>query len=202
MTSIAILRRGIESFRLIIKNELLIIMREEATPVIKEKVLGSYKELYGVVQGDYDDLKPETYEALFMDRTENFDFIAESDTGISMRCPSIDNFDFTGGLELVGGIINGFPGNYYKVKAADYTKIAGEATSSMYNRSTYLVDESNPFLNNFNKDTLDKFEFSNSPPIDVFGEANSYIKGNIRIWINRAIRKAEIILKNFVSGVK
>lgn len=203
MVSRAIYDRGKEMVGVFIKNELTLIFKEEAIPAIKELIMESYKNnLNGVVQGDYDSLKPETMEPLFEERLNNFEFIKDIGDGIGLTCPSVENFNFEDGLNLVGAMVNGIAADYYKIKATDYAKFASSDVVSMYGTKDYLVNSENPFLSNFNKDALDKFEFSMSPPIDIMGPALNYVKGNMPIWIRRAIRKAEINYKEFIQGAK
>jgi hypothetical protein len=187
----------------LVRNELTIIFTEEAVPKIKELILDSYKKnLVGMVQGPYDSLKPENMSSLFEERLNNFEFLTPDEAGISLSCPSLESFNFGEGLSLVGAILNGIPNDYYKISSANYSKYASSEVINMYGTEDYLVAGDNPFLSNFDKESLDKFEFSNTPPIDIMEDASLYIKANMAIWIRRAIHKAEINLKEFLSGAK
>lgn len=202
MVSQGIYNRGREMVGIFIKNELTLIFREEAVPKIKELIMESYKSnLNGVVQGDYESLKPESVESLFEERLDGFDFIKDLGDGVGLTCPSVENFNFEEGLNLVGAVLNGLPTDYYKIPASKYSEFASSEAINTYGNRDYLIAGDNPFLENFNKDSLDKFEFSSTPPINIMEGALNYVKGNMPIWIRRAINKAEINYKEYIQGV-
>ena len=201
MISDGVFDRGIEGFKFLVKNELIIIFTQEAVPKLKELIIESFREnLLGVVKGEYASLKPEDYEGAFVQRIEEYEYVRDGGEGVVLSCPDSETFDFSEGLGLIGGIVNGLPADYYKVKGSDYQKFAGEEAQGAYGLQDYLIEDGNPFLENFDKNSLDKFEFSSTPPVDIMLEANEYVKGNMPTWIRRAVEKARMNLEDFLSG--
>jgi hypothetical protein len=141
MISDGIFERGMNSFRFLIKNELIIIFTEEAVPRIKELIIESYRgNLNDVVTGDYNSLKPEGLEQLFTAKLEDFEYVVDGGEGVVLRCPDSGNFDFSDGLSLIGGIVEGLPAEYYKIKGADYEKFAGSEAKESYSFGDYLIE--------------------------------------------------------------
>lgn len=202
MASQGIYNRGKQLVGIFIKNELMLIFNEEAIPKIKGLIMEAYKSnLNGVVQGEYDSIKPENMESIFEEELASFGFIKDIGKGMELRCPSPENFNFGEKLSLIGAILNGIPSDYYKVPADKFAKLIPAGSQSSYDIKEHLIAGDNPFLENVDKTTLDKFEFSAAPPINIMENALDYVKGNMPIWVGRAVRKAEINYKEYMRGV-
>lgn len=182
----------LENSKEIVKIELLNIINNEVIPAIKDIIIEAYEsELEDIVNSDYDEIKPEYYKDLFIERLNNFEYIEEGFDNISVICPGMDDFDFDEELSFLYNILIGLTGNYYKVP----TSLLG------YDKEGVLViSEDNPALEYMDLSTLDLFEFSNNSPIDLFVDANEFLKEHLSGYIEQANNLAAGTIKAFVNG--
>jgi hypothetical protein len=157
-------------------------------------LLESYSELLeDVVDSDYDFIKPEFYKQFFEERLQEFQYIIDKDSCVTLRCPDEDNFDFSGSLSFIYNIINGMPGNYYKVHLS---------TIGVYDEDdVFVISEDSDLLSGVNLSNLPLFEFSNSEPIDLFGATNTFVNDNIEEWVKLANNRAIEKYKNYMKGI-
>lgn len=200
MTTNSVINKGIKSLEVVIRNELIDIFNSEVIPTIKTMIMDSFRNnLNGIVKGDYDNLKPEASEDLVLNRLDSFAYIQETIDGICLTVPGQTSLDFERGMPLVGAILEGLPNNYFKIKSSEYLKIFGGEVDS---NNSYLIDEKNLISKGVDISKLDKFEFSNTPPIDITEEASLYVKSNMKVWGNRALLKAKLVMSNYAKGIK
>ena len=198
MSNTAIYDRGVSWLPIIIKNELLLIFREEATPAIKELIMDSFKNnLYGVVQGEYYNLKPENMEPLLSSFLDNYNYVEDVGDSVFLTCPTGDDLN-NNGMSLLGFILEGVPSDYYKIKAEQYNNIVLDSNMDK-TIDSYLISADDPNMDRFSN-VVEPFEFSGVEPTDIMKEANAYIKANMPIWVRRAIETAKLSLMEYQAG--
>ena len=138
-------------------------------------------------------LAPENFESEFIRRLEDFNFIEETEKGIRVVCPNIDNFDFRGELRTIENILEGIAGVYVEVEREDYVKATKKQTYQGRSDEVFLVRYTGE-VRKWEKILDKKFErypFSNTPPVDIFNRADRYIDDNLDGLINDAINKSK-----------
>ena len=186
--------RSVDKLELLIKEELNTVFNEQAVPHIKQMLLTSYAaKLEGVVDSEYNFIKPEFYRQFFEERLEEFPYVIDNDSYITLRCPDEDNFDLSGNLAFIHNIVNGLQGNYYKVHLS---------TIGVYDEDdVFIIAEDNDLLRGVDLSNLSLFEFSNSEPIDLFAETDEFVSENIDTWVSAANEEAVKKYENYMKGV-
>lgn len=169
-----------------------------AAPQIIDVVMSDYDaRLVSAVTDRKSRTRPELYRETFESRLGSFEFIRETEKGIALRTPDMDNFDFSGQLKIVENILNGTAGVYVEVDEEQYIQ--------MYDRQprrTDLFDQDLPkkqriYLLRFTMDVRNRlmnnnidmvrFPFSNTPSIDIFSSADNMVVDNMGEWIDDII---------------
>jgi len=180
----------------VIKYELIKLFNDDVVDEIKNLIISSYEqELEGIVDSEYDNIKPESYKDSFIKRLNEFGYIVDDDGGenVTFICPDMDNFDFSDGLEFIYNILSGLVGNYYKVHSS-YLGYEDEDTM-------FIVGESNPYIEYLDLNKLELFEFSNTEPKDIFQDAEEFVSDNMEEWLGQASEFATQKFKDYFSGV-
>jgi len=186
--------RSVDKLELLIKDELNTVLGEKAVPLIKQMLLESYEvNLEGVVDSEYDFIRPEFYRQFFEERLEGFEYIVDNGDYLTLRCPDEENFDFSGDLSFINTILNGIVGNYYKVHLSEL---------GIYDEDdVFIISEDSDLLGGLDLTNLSLFEFSNSEPIDLFSETDEFVSENIDDWIEEANSKAINKYEEYMKGI-
>ena len=186
----------------IIRKDLMEIFSYETTPRVKEAIISSYEgNLNGVVTYRLSQARPENYQSKFVERLDDFEYIKEYEDGDTFVTPDMSNFDFSGELEILNMILEGLVGKYYEVTAKDIMKannnklpagrIVIDATKAPKNRN-YLLRSNDPIAKKVEATIGNKnlilYPFSNTPSIDIFEAAETYVNDNMEKWIDDTIR--------------
>jgi hypothetical protein len=164
-------------------------------------------ELKNIIMEEYDDkltvnikskIDYNSYREKFVTRLNEFQFIEEGGNTIILNTPDMETFDFSDDLELIKTILEGTSGVYVEVNEKEYAHIFGRKPTL-----TMAVDRQAPPKNrmfllrytgnvrraekSLNK-RFNKFPFSNTPPIDVLGPGDLFVKDNIDKWIDETIK--------------
>ena len=146
---------------------------------------------------------PEFYRDEFEERLENFGYIEESGDTIKFTVPTMENFDFSGRLKVIEQIMEGSAGKYVEVNTEDYEKMFGKKVLSRETLDTSVSKKDLIYLMRYNskvrnaelttfgrRNYLVKYPFSNTPPIKILDEAESFIDENMDKWVKEAVNKA------------
>lgn len=201
------INKAVEVFGTISKEHFTKVLYALAVPMIVDTIMSSYDlELTAAVTSRDSRTNPALYRSLFLERLENFEFVTEQEKGLLLRTPDMENFDFSGRLKIIENILDGTAGTYIEVDEEQYVQ--------MYNRQPRrtdvfdltvpkkqriyllrLTEDVNNRLRNNNIKRV-KFPFSNSPPIDIFSEADQLVDSNMDRWIQYTIKDAR---RDFVA---
>lgn len=177
-----------------IKYELAQLFEEHVIEEVKNSIISSYEsELEGVVSSDYDNIKPESYKDVFIERLNDFTYIIDDEENVTFVCPDMENFDFSDGLEFIYNILSGLVGNYYKVHSSD---LGYDDEDTMF-----VVGEDNSYIENLDINKLELFEFSNTEPKDIFQDAEEFVSENMDDWLSQASKSAIDKFNNYLKGV-
>ena len=195
------MKKEIKTFEKLLKKELY------------EKFIGAKEGIIDAVMREYDSSltisdrnsksNPEFYRDEFEERLENFGYIEESGDTIKFTVPTMENFDFSGRLKVVEQIMEGTVGVYVEVNAEDYEKMFGKKVLSRETLDTSVSKKDLIYLMRYNskvrnaelttfgrRNYLVKYPFSNTPPIKILDEAESFIDENMDKWVKEAVNKA------------
>jgi len=171
-------------------------------PDVVDTVIGAYDaNLNGIVTNRKSKTRPESYQPLFEDRLESFEFFTMNDNGPVFRVPEMDTFKFNNGLEIIETICEGLPGKYVTVTGEQYKNAMGKdpqvlrATDNDVPRKerVYLIRDADPLKKKIEKalnEKLPLYEFSNFPPVDIFKDANDLVNDELTGWVDEAIVEA------------
>lgn len=172
-------------------------------PEIKAIIMQEYDvELTGKVTDRGSRTNPIYYRDEFVEALDDFEFIIVDREEVTLTIPEVDNFNWTQGrLHIIENILEGAIGTYVELDEAQYIKLYGKRPVIQPFDKTVPIKERiyllrySPDLNrrwreNFPRDELIKYPFSNTPPIDIFLEANRYVMENRQSWINNSIKQA------------
>ena len=173
------LSKGLE---LLMRDNLISYFSKLRVEVI-EIIMDDYNLMLNGVDIDRESkIKPEYYQDEFFDRLEFFDYIIEEDNKVSFRVPDSTTINLTD-LDVLGLIFEGVSGKYVTVTEKQFL-IASLKIGSMHPVDSNARKQDWVYLVRFNSSTRVKLErflsagkrlplyaFSNSPPIDVFDDA-------------------------------
>lgn len=195
------MKKEIKTFEKLLKKELY------------EKFIGAKEGIIDAVMREYDSSltisdrnsksNPEFYRDEFEERLENFGYIEESGDTIKFTVPTMENFDFSGRLKVIEQIMEGSAGKYVEVNIEDYEKMFGKKVLSRETLDTSVSKKDLIYLMRYNskvrnaelttfgrRNYLVKYPFSNTPPIKILDEAESFIDENMDKWVKEAVNKA------------
>ena len=187
------IKKKIKKWDKTINSKLIDILEKEAIPMAKELIIDDYGFNLNDIANPKSKLAPERFEDEFIGRLERFKFIEETEKGIKIICPDINNFDFRGELKTIKTILEGIAGTYVEIEREDYIKASKKQTYQGRADEVFLVRYTGE-VRKWEKILDKKFErypFSNTAPIDIFGRACQYIGDNLDRWIDNAIDKSK-----------
>jgi hypothetical protein len=172
-------------------------------PVIKDIILQEYDvELTGRVVDRKSRTNPVYYREEFEEALDSYTWIDRGWNYTTLSMPSVSNFNWNQGrLRIIENILEGTIGTFIEVDEEQYIAMYGKRpvarpfdnTVSIKERIYLLrlnADVRRRWRSSYPKVSEVRFPFSNQPPIDIFDEANRYVKSEIRSWISEAIKQA------------
>jgi hypothetical protein len=202
-----------ESFTKLVRSNLIKVM-EDNIPKVQEVILNSYDEnLIGKVTNRRSKTNPSLYLEEFTERLEEFEYIDDSQETVVFVVPDIENFDFSGRLRVVHTILEGTVGKYMEVSAEQWGLMS---TDPIINQDPfdefvpkkdriYIMRATNRLLNSANdlpnNLKLVEYPFSNTPPIDIFEDADRYVEAEMDEWMDKALDEAKKELFDRYTGV-
>jgi len=180
-----------------LEKSLIKILEETAVPMVKEIILKDYDNLLNDVANPKSLLAPERYMDEFEKRLNQFYFVRKTAKGVRFVSPDMENFNFRGILGPIETILEGLSGKYVEVELEDYRKATKKQTYRGEYRKVYLIkysSEVKKWEKTLNK-KFDEYAFSNTPPIDIFGSAEEFVKDDLDTWIEEAIIEAQREIK-------
>jgi len=166
-------------------------------------------EIIGTILADYDaklvaavtDRKSRTnplyYRDEFQEALNNFEYVDTSDNQLKLVTPDIENFNWTQGkLHIIKNILEGTFGVYVEVDENQYVTMYNKKPQSQmapYDKTVptkeriyllrYTAELRNREIATFGRQTLVRYPFSNTPPIDIFSNAESFVDENLGKWV-------------------
>lgn len=186
---------------------------ELATTEVIDFIMKLYDDmLIGPVIDVNSKTNPAHYRDEFLERLNNFEYIEDFGDVINFVVPSMDNFNFSGRLKIIENIMDGTSGVYIEIDGKQYEMLFPNKKPPIVealdrsvpkNRMIYLVKYNyglgKIWRTVFPRKKMVRFPFSNSPPIRVFEDANTFVDDNLDKWINEAVgnttKKFEKLIK-------
>lgn len=175
-------------------------------PEIKEILINSYRlNLVAAVTDPESRTNPglPRYIEAFEQALEDFEFINVTDAGFTIKMPDMEKFKFnTGTLKVIENVLEGTTGIYVEIDAEQFEKMYGKPPinleafddtarkKDMVYIIRYTHDVRQKEREAFGKQELVRYPFSNTPPIDIFDDADAYVQENIGDWMDTALKKA------------
>ena len=188
-------KRVVNNLKTFIKKNTLIVLGREVN-IVKQMIMDSFDtELSNVVINIKSKTNPILYRDTFEERLESFNFIEDSGNSIEMNVPTMENFDFSGGLRVLERIMEGTVGVYVEMDAEDFMSIFKRRPRN----EEHLWVRYGAKIIKAEQDLNKKFvrnPFSNTPPIRIFEAAEMYVDNNMKRWIRESLKKG---LKEFVT---
>ncbi len=172
-------------------------------PQIKELIMAEYdSELLAVVTDRKSKTNPLFYREEFETMLDEFDYIVQNEDYITLITPDIDNFQWSKGrLRIILNILEGTSGIYVEITEEQYVKMYNKKPLSIepYDKTVsqkeriYLLRYTSKVQRRekevFNKRTLVRYPFSNSPPIELFEPITKFVESNFKAWLNDSMIK-------------
>ncbi len=180
---------------------------------IKEIIMEEYdSELVGVVTDRNSKTNPELYRDEFIERLNKFTYMTIDGNQIKLIVPDMENFDFSGRLEVVESIMEGVAGLYVEMNEDDYKAVFNKPPVNTKPVDGYIAPKDRIYLVRYSnrikrvekelKKDFVKYPFSNTPPIKILDEAERFVNANINQWLKDTIDMANKELVNGLKGVK
>ena len=194
-------------------KENVILRLELATTEVIDFIMELYDDkLVGPVTDINSRADPRHYREEFLERLNDFEYIEDFGDVINFVVPSMNNFDFSGCLKIIENIMNGTSGTYIEVDGKQYEMLFPNKKPPIVealdrsvpkNRMIYLVKYNyglgKIWRTVFPRKKMVRFPFSNSPPIRIFEDANTFVDDNLYRWVNEAVdnttKKFEKLIK-------
>ncbi len=184
----------------VIKDKLQDRFNKEAS-VVTNMIMDSYDmNLNGVDTDKNSKAKPEYFQDAFKNVLNEYGFFIETLDGLTFRTPDVTTLDLSG-LEVLQAILEGISGTYVVATGDQITKVTKKTTihkdpvdsSVPPKERVYLIRFADPLRRKMElqlKMKLPLYAFSNTPPIDIFSDADQYVEDNIKKWIDESISDA------------
>ena len=185
-------------------QEMYLKTLEEEIPIIINIILDTYdRELTGRVTDRKARTNPIYYRDEFETGLHNFKWLDVEKGKTVFMTPETDTFDWNQGrLRIIENILEGTIGTFAEVDEEQYIGMYDKRPAIQpFDRAVplkeriYLLrltgDLRRRWREAFPRRQMVKFPFSNTPPIDIFNEANRYVEDNMQRWIDMSIKKAQ-----------
>lgn len=200
-------------FAVFLKHELSKKFMVEV-PKVKTLITESYENSLAVPFGRGSKVDPIMLLDSFSERLRAFNYVSVAFDGVTFEVPSMETFDFSGELRIIEFILEGVAGVFVEMTEEDVLYFSSKKDldvcilefESSTGEPVFLVEPDNALRNiirnvenKYNK-KYNVFPFSNTPPINIFVEADDYVKNNLSSWIAVATGLAAGRLKEYFSG--
>lgn len=184
----------------------------KAIDKLKGIIIDNYHmELIDVVpEGSKSKADPALYLNEFIRRLDAFEYIEEIDGLISLVVPDEGTFDFSGELRLLEMVLNGVSGRYVEMTEADYVLVFGNPPITEevldenvpVNERVYIIGYSEKVrrAEKYLEREFTIYPFSNTPPIDLFTNADEFVEKNIDRWIEEALMESNKAIVSQLRG--
>jgi hypothetical protein len=183
---------------------------DSASEEIKRIIIEKYDaELVGVVTDRESKTNPIFYREEFIDRLDKFTYFTTEGESVSLKVPDMENFDFSGRLEVIESIMEGLAGLYVEMNAEDYKAVFNKPPINTKPFDDYIPPKERIYLVRYSnrikkaEKDLDKefvrYPFSNTPPIQILEEADRFVDQNLSSWIEESLEEAQ---KEFVRNFR
>lgn len=172
-------------------------------PNIQSIIMQEYDvELTGRVTDRKSRTNPIYYRDEFAEALLNFEWIEREGDGVKLVTPETHTFDWRQGrLRVIEKILEGLVGKHVEVDGQQYITMydkppVGQPFDKTVPRKQriYTLKPTTALKRRwaiaFPKKPMVDYPFSNQPPVDIFDAANTYVKEEIRGWINEALKEA------------
>ena len=186
---------------------------EQAVEELKSVIVAKYdEELVDVVTDRKSKTNPNLYRDDFIKRLNNFEYLKHINNSMTIVIPDMQNFDFSGRLQIIEAIMNGTAGKYVEVNEEDYQTIFGKKPINQDPIDRYVSPKERIYLvkytgkiqqveRNTNKQFV-VYPFSNTPPIEIFEAGEKFVDNNLDRWIDDATEMAEKEFVRIYKGAK
>jgi hypothetical protein len=170
-------------------------------PDIVEVIMTEYNsKLVGIVRDKNSKAKPELYYDDLKEYLLKFIEVTVNEFNVNIKIPDMDNFKFSGNLNILKNIFEGTAGIYAEVSPSDYEKLFGkrplsEESLNLPSRETIYLVRYDSKLAKLEREKLKRkltiYPFSNTPPIDILKLADKFYEDNINKWMDDAVEIAK-----------
>jgi hypothetical protein len=194
------------------KNTVNRINSSVAKNFMKDFEANYIPEIVDIIMQDYDDelvsvvtdrnsrTNPLYYRDEFLEALNNFEYLTADNNKLKLVLPDMENFDWTQGrLRIIEQILEGTSGVYVEVDENQYVSMYDKRPQiAPYDKTVpakeriyvlrYTADLRNREIATFGNKILVRYPFSNTPPIDIFNSAESFVNDNLGKWVADVIK--------------
>jgi len=174
---------------------------------LKRVLIEKYEsELVGVVTDRNSKTNPDLYKDDFIDRLNKFTYVEADYNHVKLIVPDMENFDFSGRLEVIESIMEGLAGLYVEMNGDDYKSVFNKAPINTKPFDDYISPKDRVYLVRYSnrirsfekklKKRFVKYPFSNTPPIDILSEGEVFVSNNLDSWVDDVVSSSEKELAN------
>jgi len=185
----------------------------KASEQVQQAIIDEYdQELVDVVTDRNSKTNPNLYRDEFIERLAEFDYVDVSGDTISLICPDMETFDFSGRLKVIQAIMHGMAGVYVEINEEDYISVFGKRPVNQDPVDEYVPPKEKIYIVRYNakiksaERELNKkfvrYPFSNTAPFNILDEGDKYIEENMGRWIEEALEEAQKIFSMNYKGAR
>jgi hypothetical protein len=175
---------------------------ESVIPYIKKVIIDRYnEELVDVVMDVNSKANPSLYLDEFVERLDDFEYIEEVGSMVTLIVPDENNFDFSGRLRVLEMIMQGLSGLHVEMTEEDYLTVFGRRPinedvlddNTPIKERVYIIrynDRVREIEERFNK-KFTMYPFSNTPPVNLLSAADEFVEENMDRWIEEVLEESK-----------
>ena len=190
----------VDTYKELVKKDLILRLEKASLEVI-DYIMRLYDdELVAIVTDKNSKANPLYYRDEFLEKLDEFNFIEIFENAIQFIVPSMNNFQFSGRLEMIKNIMEGTVGTYIEVDGEQYEKLFPDKKPTMTGVLDKSVSKKNMIYLIKHTSILDKrwkvvfpnekmirFPFSNTPPFRIFDDTEKFVDDNLDKWIDETV---------------
>lgn len=196
------LAKSIKFYDSLLKESYRRDLEDMHIPKIKESIMDQYdSELIAPVTDLKSRTNPVLYREEFEELLDELEYIIEGDHYTTLRVPDIENFPWgLGRMRIIENILDGTSGLYVEVDERQYVQMYDRQPKALkpYDDTVpsaqriyllkYTLNVQRIEMEVFNRKVLVIYPFSNTPPIDIFGQTNKLVEMNLKLWVADSIK--------------
>ena len=195
-------KKSVEEINEMINERFIFNLENYHIPEIQSFIMQDYDiELVGRVTDRRSKTNPRFYREEFESALERFEWIDYGTGFTKLITPELNTFNWNQGrLRIIEQILEGSVGAFIEVDEEQYVAMFDKRPiiqpfdkAVPLKERIYLLrltgDIRRRWRETFPKDGWVIYPFSNQAPIDIFGNANTYIENNMQDWINETIKE-------------